>query len=586
MRRGLAAGIAFVLLGALVGCTATPGSASLPSQSDKPSSAVGGPPSSTVTGSDSAKAGTPAPVPGSPADPTSPAAIRWGTAPVPTGAVSLQPDVVIVGGGGTAIRNGTEDGLTYYLDPAAPHAADLATGKVMFVTGRVLGRVLDVRRAGADLAVTIGPVDITDVIRDARFDGTAPVSLASPVAYAAGNPIWARDPTPDDSTDPGPGPPGLRRISGRGLMPDAVPSVPPIPPVPGIPAVPAIPPIPPVPGIPAVPVPNLPQLPKLPKLPPLPATPNLPAVPGRVPQIPPTVGGFGKQVGTSGLRLVPSCCEGGIGTHFNYDLDGVRIAGSVSLTMTTPKVGFVLNIKGGTVTDARLRIDGASGLKVDFQAARKDSDAQINEKVAIPVDFSVSFAAFGIPLSAVVNQWVVVKTAFSAKGGAITASGEYAFKAGLGFGYSDGTWDATAPTSLTVKQSLLDSLDGISLGATGIVVAYQARFLVGIGAFGFSAGVYFGFTASLGIVRGSDAGVYVPGTGGTKRVVCKGVQVSLHVNYGIGYSIPEPAADLINLFLKVFRSKPIQRADGVGGTKQVFQKAVVNPDLKVCGGSV
>jgi hypothetical protein len=42
---------------------------------------------------------------------------RWGAAPQPGPEVTLQPDVIIVGGGGTAIRNATEDGLTYYLDP-------------------------------------------------------------------------------------------------------------------------------------------------------------------------------------------------------------------------------------------------------------------------------------------------------------------------------------------------------------------------------------------------------------------------------------------------------------------------------------
>lgn len=132
------------------------------------------------------------------------------------------------------------------------------------------------------------------------------------------------------------------------------------------------------------------------------------------------------------------------------------------------------------------------------------------KRVALPVDFSVSFVAFGVPLSVVVNQWVVIKTAFSAKGGSIKATGEYNFTAGPGFGSENGSWSATAPTQLTVNPSMVASLDGISLGATGIVLAYQARFLVGLGAFGFSAGVYFGLTAES-MWRVGLNGVSVPG---------------------------------------------------------------------------
>lgn len=545
----LAVGLSAALVVSAASCTQTGGEATMSS----PDPANSSPTSSGMSApSTSNSANSPMPtVPGSPADPKSAAAIRWGVAPVPEPGVTLQPDVVIVGGGGTSIRNATEDGLTYYLDPHAPHASELVSGKVMFVTGRALGRVLDARPAGADLAVTIGPVDITEVIRDADIHGSAPASLANPIAYPAGDPFWAADPHPDSSTQAGPD--GLRRANAAASAP------PPIDPVP---------------------------LPKLPKLPPLPPAPNLPAVPGRAPQIPPSVSGFGKVVGSGALTLSPSCCEGGVGTHFHYDKGGVRMDGNVSLVIGTPSVDFTLNIKGGTVTEAGLKVSGASGIKADFRAARQDTDSQINEKVAIPVDFSVSFAAFGIPLSAVVNQWVVIKTAFSAKGGAISASGEYAFNAGLGFGYSNGKFSASAPASVSVKQSITDTLDGISLGATGVVLSYQARFLVGIGAFGFTAGVYFGFTASLGVTRGSDAGVFAPGTGGTQRVVCKGVQLSLFVNYGVGYSIPKPVADLINVFLRVFHTAPIQRAGGIGGKAKVFEKYTHYPDLKVCGGSV
>jgi len=115
---------------------------------------------------------------------------RYGAAPAPDPKVTYQPDVVFVGGGGGSVRGLSEDALTWRIDPGASGADKLARGKVMFLTGRAVGRVLDVRRDADDLAVTLGPVNITDVIRDGTFASDGPVSLEKPVRYDAGTPFW------------------------------------------------------------------------------------------------------------------------------------------------------------------------------------------------------------------------------------------------------------------------------------------------------------------------------------------------------------------------------------------------------------
>lgn len=285
------------------------------------------------------------------------------------------------------------------------------------------------------------------------------------------------------------------------------------------------------------------------------------------------------------MNLLPVCCEGGVGTRFTYDKNGVRLAGVVSLDLKSPTAGFTLSIKGGTVTEARLRIDGAGGLLVQFEAARKDSRHQVDEKVAIPLDFSIPMVPIlGVPFNAVVNQFVVVKTAFGATGAYLKAKGEYSFAAGLGFGYSNGAWSATVPHSLKLKQSIVESIDGISVGVNGLVLAYQARFLVGLGAFGFTAGIYFGFTASVGVTRGSDAGLSLPGTGGSQRLVCRGANLRITADYGVGYSIPAIVAKVVNFFLRVFKTRPIERASGIGSSIEAVKLAQIVPDTKICGG--
>src|SRR5690606_27487356 len=133
---------------------------------------------------------------------------RYGPAPVPHPEVTYQPDVVIVGGGSGSVRAVSPDALTWFIDPRAERADDLRPGEIMFLTGRAVGRILDVRRDGEHLAVTLGPVDITEVIRDGTFTAEQPVPLDAPQRHDAGAPFWAEydaDPAgPPETFGPGP----------------------------------------------------------------------------------------------------------------------------------------------------------------------------------------------------------------------------------------------------------------------------------------------------------------------------------------------------------------------------------------------
>ncbi|MEV7227333.1 hypothetical protein AB0M79_09985 [Polymorphospora sp. NPDC051019] len=118
--------------------------------------------------------------------------LRYGGAPARDADVTFQPDVVVVGDGGRSVRSVTDDGLTWRIDAKARNAADLDPGEVMFVTGRGVGRVLDIAPEGDDLLVTVGPVDITEVIRDGTFE-QRDVTLSDPVVYSAGEPFWSEE---------------------------------------------------------------------------------------------------------------------------------------------------------------------------------------------------------------------------------------------------------------------------------------------------------------------------------------------------------------------------------------------------------
>ncbi|MEJ1963460.1 MAG: hypothetical protein WDO56_18645 [Gammaproteobacteria bacterium] len=82
---------------------------------------------------------------------------KYGIAPIPDASVTYQPDVIVVGGGADSVRSQNPNGFIWTIDASAAHANELVPGKVFFLTNRAVGRVLDVRRSGGTLVVTIGP---------------------------------------------------------------------------------------------------------------------------------------------------------------------------------------------------------------------------------------------------------------------------------------------------------------------------------------------------------------------------------------------------------------------------------------------
>jgi hypothetical protein len=292
-------------------------------------------------------------------------------------------------------------------------------------------------------------------------------------------------------------------------------------------------------------------------------------------QPPPQVGGQPK-ARAGGFAVTPVCCAGGVGVQLSYDDGSIRAVGTVTFMMAKPHAHFHLNISGGKVTDAELSVGGAAGFRVEIDAATTVGNTiNLNKKFPIQIDFSVPIGQIlGVPFAVTVNQWLVVKTAFSSKDGHIKATGEYSFGGSLGFGYSGGQFGPRVPEGFQTKESLTQSLAGVAIGASGIIVTYQAKFYVGIGAFGFSAGLYFGLTASVGLTLGSGAGAPL--------AVCRRVDVQLLANFGVGYTIPSPVADVINFFLRTFNTRPIQASGGIGSSTTVVNRSETVPDVQLC----
>ncbi|MGC5053396.1 hypothetical protein ACLQ2S_18285 [Micromonospora sp. DT48] len=401
-------------------------------------------------------------------DPYGESALRYGMAPVPHPELTYQPDVVLVGGGGRSVRSVTADGLTWRLDGDAPRADDLAPGKVMFVTGRGVGRVLDLQRDGGDLLVTIGPVTVTDVIRDGTLE-QRDITIENPVAYQAGEPIWAM--SEEEAEALGATPSG--RVGRAGP----------------------------------------------PRLAPPPPRPNQP----------PPVRGGGEVRSVVANFSTGVSLNGGAEVSFHYDRDGTKLSGRAALTFARPKADFHLNVRGGKVTRADLAIKGGFGIRYSFEAGLQDGQ-NVSAVLPIPVDFSVPIGTvLGVPLALTISQTLKVTTAFGAKLGTIKGKGEFSLAGSLGYGYAKGTFGPQVSKNFQRKESLINSLSGVPVGVMGLLIEHQVRFDVGFSAFVLKAGLFFEVSTAYGTTIGSALGSPLA----VCRGVGIGVRASYGIGYTI-----------------------------------------------------
>ncbi|SCL16472.1 hypothetical protein GA0070616_1025 [Micromonospora nigra] len=503
--------------------------------------------------------GSGSPAGGGGQDPWSDAALRHGLAPLASPEVTLQPDVVVVAGGGESIRSVTADGLTWRIDPRAARADELAPGRVMFVTGRSVGRVLDVRRDDRDLVVTVGPVDVTEVIRDGTFDRQG-LTLDTPVVYPAGEPFWA---DPDDGGTGGGGPLPSGRFGRSRPVPVAEHGDRSGRPGPRSAAGIALP-APPV-GVPAGGVGDGGRA--------IPAGP--PVASDRPDRPPPRRGGGGIGTRAGAYSVFASCCTDGVGAHFRYAEAGTRLNGTVTLSFRKPSADFHLAIRGGSVTRAELEISGGFGIRVDVEAGT-ESGRNIRAEFPIGADFSFPIAqVFGVPLTFTIGQSLRIASAFGATLGTVKGSGEFSLASSLGYGYADGSFGPQVRMNFARKKSLLNSLTGVPVGVMGMVLEHRVRFTVGFNALVLTAGVYFELATRYGMTMGSALGA--------PYALCRGVGLGVTATFGIGYSILQPVANAINRFLSLFSLPPIKTTGGIHAKAKVYANEEVVPDVRTCG---
>jgi hypothetical protein len=453
---------------------------------------------------------------------------HWGASVVPDSRVTYQPDVLVLPHGADAVRGMATNGLSWTIDANAPGADAIRTGGILFATGRVVGRVLAVEKMGANISVTLGPVAITDIIKECNITTDVPVDLGQALAYAA--PKY-----PGAVTD----------VSDNGAAQSP----------PGDDAVEAVHFASPAPVSPFTPAHGF-------------ASAYASFRRPMLPQETMSIDGFPLDIGS--FRQIAFCC-GGLGIKLTHDGDDAKILAYAVIHLDHPSLHFNLYISGGKVRTAEVTLNGAAGLTVHFEAATAvGSNGNINKVFFVPVDLSLPISGFGVPFAVTFRQTMVLTTSFTAQNGTINATGDYTFGGSFSMGLRDGSWGVGAPTSFSPKQTLLSGIGGASLGVNGLTFAYGGKVIVGIGAFGFVTGPYFGYNTTVGMVNGSSMSV-------AGAPPCRRAILDITMRVGVGYMIPQVVTNAINFILTSLNLKAIPTSAGLEHSETIITQDNVFP---------
>ena len=486
-------------------------------------------------------------------------ALTYGYGPDPKGSAVYQPDVILIQGGPGAIRSASANGLVWTIDGNAGGARELRVGKIMFATSRAVGRVVRIEPVGDDLAVTLAPVQLTEIVRDANIKADIDIKPES-VVYQSVPDLPGIVSTPPDRSDGGD---VIRDLSG----PAPPMSDPPLRPFasvvralwsPGAPDA-LVPPIELI-GAAKTGAPNGFPLPV--------AFKDAFKVTVGDWEIEPSFGV--KSAGTRALRLKIQRVLA------RQNLGGDSTSGlklGIDLSLLTQNFHMVMEtpISNGKVGQAKFVLEGLDELDVSFWGG-VEKGVQDNQKVRIevPVELNIPIeptpATAGMPMTFQVRIKFIIETAFVGKNSSMHATGQYKLLGPLGF--VGGT--ILAP-GFSVVKPMISQLDGVAIGGFGLVFACELRFLSGLGTPAAMAGPYGKVTNSFGVAMGSVLG-YMLGP------ICRGVTIKMDAGAGIGVQLSSTAAQTFEKLL----GKSVRLNAEFEVSTTVINRSVVWPDTPLC----
>ena len=431
----------------------------------------------------------------------------YGYGPVRDGSVTYQPDVVLIEGGPKVIRSASADGLTWTVDGDADGVDELAPGRIMYATSRAVGRVVQTRRVGDDLAVTLAPVTLTEVFRHARFVADRELDEASLVyqevpALPGAVSIPTGERKPADATTP------VGSVPGGGAV------------------------------VPAVWIPDAPGGS---------GADDRTGGPGPAGSGEPDPGDDVQTLVLDPVRLAPASdgrlpaarernvtvavgeweaqpyrTPGRLGLKIGYAATkDLKVFIDFALNVTNLRVRSDVSITNGVVgKGSTFVLEGIRSISVDVSAGAANG-ADDNRKVRVEVPVEMNLPVAGEPLVYSTTWKFIITTGLSGRNTTVTATGEWALGGGR-LGLVDGTLQK--PTLSTVT-SIMDSISGVSTGPSGLAFAVEVKVGFGIGVPAAFAGPYAKLVVDLGVANGSALGA----------PLARCVSATLNVKVGAGF---------------------------------------------------
>ncbi|MFI2652682.1 hypothetical protein [Micromonospora fulviviridis] len=253
---------------------------------------------------------------------------------------------------------------------------------------------------------------------------------------------------------------------------------------------------------------------------------------------------------------------------------GLKVDFDIQLRVRNLRVQGDLRVANGIMPNPSFRVDGIEGLAVTIAAGAQGGLSDNKKaKIEFPIEVKQPIIIGGFPATLKQTFKFLVETAFSAKNGNLSATGQWGLAGPIGYANSS----VLTPT-FSVQKSIMQSLRGVSIGVEAIVLAVEFRFGFMIGLPVAGAGPFVAIVASVGLTNGSSAGrVGLPLAG--PAVKCRGTTLVATVRAGEGISMSGPLATAIKKALKVDIPK---EADFL--KKDIVNRTVVEPDVPLCRG--
>ncbi|HZM94216.1 MAG TPA: hypothetical protein VFB92_12375 [Vicinamibacterales bacterium] len=454
---------------------------------------------------------------------------RYGFGPRPDPSITYQPDVILIEGGPKVIRGVSADGLTWSIDAKATGVDRLKPGTIMFATSQAVGRVVRLAAKPDVLDVTLSPVELGDVIRDGRLVVDQVVPVESLSFFEAPQIVDGYEDIPSN------------QLVQAALAIDR--------PIIGYSRAIALL------NAPA----NIRDVDDM----------SSSAAPGDVDEKSTKVGDWSltayKKTGVMGLRadrgLAGAKTVGAGKTITGADL---MVALDAHLEVSGLRVVADIPVTRGEVGTSHFRVYGIDGLVMSVQAGSVNGLSDNRKaRIEFPIQLRQNVIIGGFPATLTQKFKFLVQTAFTAKNGNLSASGEWDVAGSIGI---DGQ-TVTLPTVTTRGTKLIDSIMGVSVGVNGIVVGVSFEFSLVFGLPVAGAGPAASFITSLGLTNGSSLGI----------VQCKQVSITSVVTGGVSIQMFDPIKQAMKKVLGV--DIPAERPLV---SKNVLQENWVKPNVLAC----